>query len=132
MKYNPRVANSRCKRRKAHFTVPTSVRHGLMSAPLSGDLHSKYNIWSMPVHKEDKVHVIHGIYKGHQGKVVITKLWLDKDRKSLLDRKAKDQNLATTHQGWSLSFLFFQFREFGEFSQIYIYLGIQLFDSMWI
>ncbi|KAI3451925.1 hypothetical protein Pfo_008590 [Paulownia fortunei] len=70
MKYNPRVSSSRRKNRKAHFTAPSSVRRVLMSAPLSGDLRSKYNVRSMPVRKDDEVQVVRGTYKGREGKVV--------------------------------------------------------------
>ncbi|VFQ81109.1 unnamed protein product [Cuscuta campestris] len=123
MKYNPRVSSSRRKCRKAHFTAPSSVRRVLMSAPLSTELRSKYNVRSIPVRKDDEVMVVRGTYKGREGKivqvyrkkwvihieritrekangntvnvgihpskVVVTKLKLDKDRKDLLDRKAK-------------------------------------------
>ncbi|KAK1280361.1 60S ribosomal protein L26-1 [Acorus gramineus] len=123
MKYNPRVTSSRRKCRKAHFTAPSSVRRILMSAPLSSDLRSKYNVRSVPVRKDDEVQVVRGTFKGREGKVVqvyrrkwvihveritrekvngstvnvginpskvvVTKLKLDKDRKSLLERKAK-------------------------------------------
>lgn len=133
MKYNPRVSSSRRKSRKAHFTAPSSVRRVLMSAPLSGDLRSKYNARSMPVRKDDEVQVVRGTYKGREGKVVqvyrkkwvihieritrekvngstvnvgihpskvvITKLRLDKDRKSLLDRKAKGRAAADKDKG---------------------------------
>ncbi|KAK7252772.1 hypothetical protein RIF29_36966 [Crotalaria pallida] len=133
MKFNPRVSSSRRKSRKAHFTAPSSVRRVLMSAPLSGDLRSKYNVRSMPVRKEDEVQVVRGTYKGREGKVVqvyrrkwvihieritrekvngstvnvgihpskvvITKLRLDKDRKSLLDRKAKGRAAADKEKG---------------------------------
>ncbi|KAI3813467.1 hypothetical protein L1987_18192 [Smallanthus sonchifolius] len=84
MKYNPRVTSSRRKCRKAHFTAPSSVRRVLMSAPLSTDLRTKYNARSIPVRKDDEVQVVRGTYKGREGK-----LKLDKDRKSLLERKAK-------------------------------------------
>ncbi|KAL8508946.1 hypothetical protein ACS0TY_016225 [Phlomoides rotata] len=125
MKLNPRISSSRRKSRKAHFTV----RRVIMSAPLSGDLRSKYNVRSMPVRKDNEVQVVCGTYKGREGKVVqvyhkkcvihiehitrekvngsivnvgihhpskviITKLGLDKDRKSLLDRKAKAKGRA--------------------------------------
>jgi large subunit ribosomal protein L26e len=133
MKYNKRVTSSRRKNRKAHFTAPSSVRRVLMSAPLSGDLRSKYNVRSMPVRKDDEVQVVRGTYKGREGKVVqvyrrkwvihieritrekvngstvnvginpskvlITKLRLDKDRKSLLDRKAKGRAAADKDKG---------------------------------
>ncbi|KAI3441008.1 KOW domain-containing protein [Psidium guajava] len=113
MKYNPRVTSSRRKNRKAHFTAPSSVRRVLMSAPVSSDLRSKYNVRSMPVRKDDEVQVVRGTYKGREGKVngstvnvgispskvVITKLRLDKDRKSLLDRKAQGRAAADKDKG---------------------------------
>jgi large subunit ribosomal protein L26e len=133
MKFNPRVSSSRRKSRKAHFTAPSSVRRVLMSAPLSGDLRSKYNVRSLPVRKDDEVQVVRGTFKGREGKivqvyrkkwvihieritrekvngstvnvgvnpskVVITKLRLDKDRKSLLDRKAKGRAAADKEKG---------------------------------
>ncbi|KAK4262405.1 hypothetical protein QN277_027970 [Acacia crassicarpa] len=133
MKYSPRVSSSRRKNRKAHFTAPSSVRRILMSAPLSTDLRSKYNVRSMPVRKDDEVQVVRGTYKGREGKVVqvyrrkwvihieritrekvngstvnvgihpskvvISKLRLDKDRKSLLDRKAKGRAAADKVKG---------------------------------
>ncbi|CAH1421208.1 unnamed protein product [Lactuca virosa] len=88
MKYNPRVTSSRRKNRKAHFSAPSSIRRVLMSAPLSGELRSKHNLRSMPIRKDDEVNgstVNVGI---NPSKCVITKLRLDKDRKSLIDRKA--------------------------------------------
>ncbi|KAK3411950.1 hypothetical protein EUGRSUZ_I00708 [Eucalyptus grandis] len=113
MKYNPRVTSSRRKNRKAHFTAPSSVRRVLMSAPVSSDLRSKYNVRSMPVRKDDEVQVVRGTYKGREGKVngstvnvgihpskvVVTKLRLDKDRKSLLDRKAQGRAAADKDKG---------------------------------
>ncbi|TQE08348.1 hypothetical protein C1H46_005976 [Malus baccata] len=71
----------------------------------------------MPVRKDDEVQVVRGTYKGRKGKVVqvyrrklvnvginpskvvITKLRLDKDRKSLLDRKAKGRAAADKDKG---------------------------------
>ena len=133
MKFNPRVSSSRRKSRKAHFTAPSSVRRVLMSAPLSTDLRSKYNVRSIPVRKDDEVQVVRGTYKGREGKVVqvyrrkwvihieritrekvngstvnvgihpskvvVTKLRMDKDRKSLLDRKAKGRAAADKEKG---------------------------------
>ncbi|KAK4798233.1 hypothetical protein SAY86_030559 [Trapa natans] len=133
MKYNPRVTSSRRKNRKAHFTAPSSLRRILMSAPLSTELRSKYNVRSMPIRKDDEVLVVRGTFKGREGKivqvyrkkwvihieritrekvngstvnvgidpsnVVITKLRLDKDRKSLLDRKAKGRAAAEKDKG---------------------------------
>uniref|UniRef100_A0A7N0UP97 KOW domain-containing protein n=1 Tax=Kalanchoe fedtschenkoi TaxID=63787 RepID=A0A7N0UP97_KALFE len=133
MKYSPRVTSSRRKNRKAHFTAPSSVRRVLMSAPLSTELRTKYNVRSMPIRKDDEVQVVRGTFKGRDGKVVqvyrrkwvihieritrekvngttvnvgvnpskvvITKLKLDKDRKSLLDRKAKGRAAADKDKG---------------------------------
>ena len=133
MKYNPRVSSSRRKSRKAHFSAPSSVRRVIMSAPLSTDLRSKYNVRSMPIRKDDEVQVVRGTYKGREGKVVqvyrkkwvihieritrekvngstvnvginpskvvITKLRLDKDRKSLLDRKGKGRAASDKDKG---------------------------------
>ncbi|KAL8552354.1 hypothetical protein ACS0TY_001159 [Phlomoides rotata] len=99
MKLNPRVSSSRRKSQKAHFSAPSSVRRVIMSAPLSGNLRSKYNIRSMPIRKDSEVQVIRGTYKGRDGKVIITKLRLDKDRKSLLDRKAKGRAAADKDKG---------------------------------
>ncbi|XP_068656608.1 large ribosomal subunit protein uL24y [Aristolochia californica] len=133
MKRNPRVSSSRRKSRKAHFTAPSSVRRILMSAPLSSDLRSKYNVRSVPVRKDDEVQVVRGTFKGREGKVVqvyrkkwvihveritrekvngstvnvgidasnvvITKLRLDKDRKALLERKAKGRAAADKDKG---------------------------------
>ena len=42
-----------------------------MSSPLSKELRQKYNVWSMPIQKDDEVQVVRGHYKGQQiGKVV--------------------------------------------------------------
>ncbi|KAE8670833.1 60S ribosomal protein L26 [Hibiscus syriacus] len=78
MKYNPRVSSSRRKSRKDHFTAPSSVRRVLMSAPLSSELRSKYNVRSMPVRNEDEVQAVCGTYKGREGKVfqVYRRKWI--------------------------------------------------------
>merc|ERR1711939_631882 len=123
MKFSPDVSSSRRKSRKAHFQAPSSVRRKILSAPLSAELRNKYLVRSMPVRKDDEVHVVRGFFKGREGKVltvyrrkyvihvervtrdkanggtvqvgihpsnvVITKLKLDKDRKSILERKKK-------------------------------------------
>jgi len=41
-----------------------------MSAPLSKDLKSKYNVRSMPIRKDDEVQVVRGHSKGNMGKVI--------------------------------------------------------------
>mmetsp|Transcript_33973 Transcript_33973/g.133244 ORF Transcript_33973/g.133244 Transcript_33973/m.133244 type:complete len:92 (+) Transcript_33973:183-458(+) len=44
MKRSSTVSSSRRKSRKAHFTAPSSVRRKIMSAGLSSELRSKYNV----------------------------------------------------------------------------------------
>ncbi|KAL7297821.1 60S ribosomal protein L26-like [Trichogramma pretiosum] len=71
MKLNKLVSSSRRKSRKAHFTAPSHIRRRLMSAPLSKELRTKYNVRSMPIRKDDEVQVVRGHYKGQQvGKVI--------------------------------------------------------------
>ncbi|XP_014237640.1 60S ribosomal protein L26-like [Trichogramma pretiosum] len=71
MKLNKLVSSSRRKSRKTHFTAPSHIRRRLMSAPLSKELRTKYNVRSMPIRKDDEVQVVRGHYKGQQvGKVV--------------------------------------------------------------
>merc|ERR1719421_831230 len=121
MKFSPNVSSSRRKSRKAHFSASSSERRIIMSAPLSSELRSKYNVRSMPVRKDDEVSVVRGTYKGREGKIIqvyrkkwvihieritrekasgatvqvgINKLRLDKDRKSLLERKNRSNNTA--------------------------------------
>merc|ERR1712039_651725 len=107
MKTNPFVSSSRRKSRKAHFTAPSSERRKLMSSPLSQELRTKHGVRSIPIRKDDEVvqvyrkkWVIHieritrekvngatvnvGV---DPSKVVVTKLKLDKDRNSILNRK---------------------------------------------
>nr|QAA11216.1 ribosomal protein L26 [Monodopsis sp. MarTras21] len=69
MKYNPNVASSRRKSRKAHFTAPSHLRRELMSAPLSKELQAKYKVRCIPIRKEDEVTVVRGEYKNRDGKV---------------------------------------------------------------
>ncbi|GJD10988.1 60S ribosomal protein L26 [Galdieria sulphuraria] len=69
MKYSKVVSSSRRKQRKAYFQAPSSVRRILMSAPLSKELRTKYNVRSLPIRKEDEVIIVRGAYKGREGKV---------------------------------------------------------------
>ena len=70
MKYDPNVTSSRRKQRKAHFSAPSSERRIRMSAGLSRELRTKYNVKSVPVRKDDEVQVVRGSYKGRDGKIV--------------------------------------------------------------
>ncbi|KAL2976324.1 hypothetical protein AAZX31_13G001500 [Glycine max] len=96
MKFNPRVSLSRRKSHNVHFIVPSSVRRVLMSTSLSIDLRSKYNVRSISVRKDDEVNANVGI---HPSKIDVTKLRMDKDSKSLLDRKAKGCATADKEKG---------------------------------
>lgn len=64
------MSSSRRKSRKAHFTAPSHIRRRMMSAPLSKELRSKYDVKSLPIRKDDEVMVVRGTYKGREGKVV--------------------------------------------------------------
>merc|ERR1712179_266941 len=101
MKFNKAKTSSRRKNRKAYFNAPSHIRRVFMSAPLSKELKSKYNVRSMPIRKDDVVHIeriqrekangatVHvGI---HPSKVVIMKLKLDKDRKRILEHIARSK-----------------------------------------
>merc|ERR1712137_865458 len=129
MKFNKLVSSSRRKSRKRYFNAPSHVRRKFMSAPLSKELRTKYNVRSIPIRKDDEVQVVRGHYKGqqvgkvvqcyrkkyvvyieriqrekangasvnvgiHPSKVVIVKLKMDKDRKKILDRKAKSREVS--------------------------------------
>ncbi|XP_022865446.1 60S ribosomal protein L26-like [Olea europaea var. sylvestris] len=65
MKHNAGVSSSRRKNRKPHFTAPSSVHCVLMSAPLSSDLKTKYNVCSMPVRKDDEAQVVRAYEQSH-------------------------------------------------------------------
>lgn len=70
MKLSSAVSSSRRKSRKAHFSAPSSVRRVIMSAPLSSELRQKHKVRSLPIRKDDEVHVVRGMYRGRDGKVV--------------------------------------------------------------
>ncbi|KAI0426236.1 putative ribosomal protein L26 [Xylaria sp. FL1042] len=68
-KVNPSVSSSRRKSRRAHFNAPSSVRHRIMSAPLSRELREKHNVRSMPIRKDDTCQIVRGTHKGQEGKI---------------------------------------------------------------
>ncbi|PAA58237.1 hypothetical protein BOX15_Mlig024992g1 [Macrostomum lignano] len=71
MKFNKNVTSSKRKNRQRYFNAPSHIRRKLMSAPLSKELRSKYNVRSMPIRKDDEVQLVRGHHKGSQtGKVV--------------------------------------------------------------
>uniref|UniRef100_A0A8C2ME81 Large ribosomal subunit protein uL24 n=1 Tax=Cricetulus griseus TaxID=10029 RepID=A0A8C2ME81_CRIGR len=114
MKFNPLVTSDRSKNCKWHFNAPSHIRRKIMSSPLSKELRQnsvvrghykgqqigkvvqvyrkKYVTYIERVQREKAngttVHV--GI---HPSKVVITRLKLDKDRKKILERKAKSRQV---------------------------------------
>ncbi|MEM0016989.1 MAG: 50S ribosomal protein L24 [Candidatus Korarchaeum sp.] len=58
------------KQRKYLYNAPLHRRAKIMSAPLSGELRSKYGIRSLPVRKGDRVKVVRGDYRGTEGEVI--------------------------------------------------------------
>uniref|UniRef100_A0A8C6QVV5 Large ribosomal subunit protein uL24 n=1 Tax=Nannospalax galili TaxID=1026970 RepID=A0A8C6QVV5_NANGA len=110
MKSDPFVTSDWSKTQKRHFNAPSHIQRMIMSSPLSKELRQKHNIRSMPILKDDEFQVVQGIQTSviyiervqrekangttvhvgiHPSKVVITKLKLDKDRKKILEQKAK-------------------------------------------
>ena len=122
--YNKAVSSNVSKLRKAHFTAPSSERRIIMSAPLSKELQTKYNVASIPVRKGDTVRVVRGnkskkngkdlkvigVYRKkycihleglttdknngtsvqvpiHTSNVVVTDLYMNGSRQSILNRK---------------------------------------------
>ena len=57
------------KQRKALYTAPLHIRRKLMSANLSKDLRADIGKRSLPIRVGDKVQVVRGDFKGHEGKV---------------------------------------------------------------
>uniref|UniRef100_A0A2K6DTI0 KOW domain-containing protein n=1 Tax=Macaca nemestrina TaxID=9545 RepID=A0A2K6DTI0_MACNE len=119
MKFNPFVTSDRSKNHKRHFNAPSHIRRKIMSSPLSKELRQKYNVRSMPIRKDDEVQQIGKVVQVyrkkyviyiewvqrekangttvhvgiHPSKVVLTRLKLDKDRKKILERKAKSRQV---------------------------------------
>jgi large subunit ribosomal protein L24 len=58
------------KQRLALLQAPLHIRQKLMTAPLSKELREKYGVKRLPVRKGDKVRIVRGDFKGHEGKVV--------------------------------------------------------------
>eukprot|EP00475_Leptophrys_vorax_P030313 TRINITY_DN452_c0_g1_i1.p1 TRINITY_DN452_c0_g1~~TRINITY_DN452_c0_g1_i1.p1 ORF type:complete len:143 (+),score=33.27 TRINITY_DN452_c0_g1_i1:198-626(+) len=70
MKFNPLVSSSRRKARKAHFTSDSTSRATIMSATLSKELRTRYNVRSLPIRKGDEVTILRGTHKGREGQVI--------------------------------------------------------------
>lgn len=58
------------KQRKALYNAPAHARGKHMSATLSKDLRSKIGKRALPIRNGDKVQVLRGDFKGHEGKVI--------------------------------------------------------------
>ncbi|WP_048149459.1 50S ribosomal protein L24 [Palaeococcus ferrophilus] len=58
------------KQRKFLYNAPLHLRQKIMAAPLSKELREKFSVRNMPVRVGDKVKVMRGDFKGHEGKVV--------------------------------------------------------------
>ena len=57
------------KQRKALYTAPLHIRRKIMSANLSKELRADIGKRSLPIRAGDKVQVVRGDFKGHEGKV---------------------------------------------------------------
>ena len=58
------------KQRKALYNAPAHARGKHLSASLSKDLREKVGTKSLPVKAGDKVRVLRGDFKGHEGEVL--------------------------------------------------------------
>ncbi|HHI00326.1 50S ribosomal protein L24 [Thermococcus aggregans] len=58
------------KQRKFLYNAPLHLRHKIVSATLSKELRQKYGIRALPIRAGDKVKIMRGDFKGHEGKVV--------------------------------------------------------------
>ena len=57
------------KQRKKMFNAPAHIRHKLMGAHLSAELHAQRGVKTLPVRKGDTIRVVRGDHKGFEGKV---------------------------------------------------------------
>ncbi|HOQ18868.1 MAG: large subunit ribosomal protein [Methanothermobacter sp.] len=57
------------KQRKYIYEAPLHARRKMMSANLSRELREEYGRRSLPIRKGDKVEILRGDFKGHEGKV---------------------------------------------------------------
>ena len=58
------------KQRKARYNAPAHTRGKYLSASLSKELREKVGKKSLPVKSGDKVRVVRGDFKGHEGEVL--------------------------------------------------------------
>ena len=58
------------KQRKARYNAPAHARGKYLSASLSKDLREKVGTKSLPVKAGDKVRVLRGDFKGHEGEIL--------------------------------------------------------------
>ena len=58
------------KQRKARYTAPAHARGKYLSASLSKDLRDQIGKRSLPIRTGDKVSVVRGDFKGHEGEVL--------------------------------------------------------------
>ena len=58
------------KQRKARYNAPAHARGKYLSASLSKDLREKVGSKTLPIRSGDKVRVLRGDFKGHEGEVL--------------------------------------------------------------
>ena len=64
------MSNQPRKQRKARYNAPAHTRGKYLSASLSKELREKVGKKSLPVRSGDKVRVVRGDFKGHEGEVL--------------------------------------------------------------
>jgi len=57
------------KQRKRHFNAPLHKKHSLVSSHLATSLRNKVDARSLPLRKGDKVRVMRGDFKHHEGEI---------------------------------------------------------------
>ena len=64
-----KASSQKRKQRKYVFNIPLHLKRKLLSAGLSKELRKRYSRRSFPVRKGDTVRVMHGKFKGKEGKI---------------------------------------------------------------
>jgi len=57
------------KQRKYRFNAPLHIKHGFMNAHLSKELRGRYSKRSIGLRKGDKVRIMRGKFRKHEGKI---------------------------------------------------------------
>ena len=80
------------KQRKYRYNAPLHAKRKFVGSHLSNELRKKYNRRSIPIIKGDKVKVLRGQFKGHNGKVELVNVKESKIIVSGMEIQKKDGN----------------------------------------